>query len=722
MFGADSHGIHNENRHRKPMTSQHDDPAYAAVDAAADPGSPAAAPQAVESQPDADQDAASPALDATPAVDPADDADTTGPLSGLPLSITDQSDDARPSEPEGVEPGRADTEDGDTEDVDTEDVDTEDTEARDTEPQDGPTGDPEPAEAPDDTTSVTAGDGLARESLPSADRDIDTGRLPRVEPGGGWMSRPSGALSAPDGLPGPHPVTDPTRTTVVGGVGALPAAAVGALPAGAAGIGRGPTPFAPRALPWSLPGLSTSGTPATASAQAAPPGPTGLIHPDAAGASGPGTRVAPDVGAPSPWSRAGAATAAWTAAHPHPASATTANPAWTEPGLEPGAGPSVPVTSDPRSRAVAGGARVRRGILIGAAVAVLALGAGFGGGALAVHTTDTNSAASTSPVASSQVSAGTSAAPAGSVQAVAQAVLPSVVSVVAASTQAEDEGSGVVLTTSGLILTNNHVIDGAKTITVQFNDGTTSSAKVVGVDATDDLAVLRVSGVSGLVPAVLGSSAALAVGQQVVAIGSPLGYSETVTTGIVSALNRPVRTSSAQGSGSATAQDTVLNAIQTDAAINPGNSGGPLVDMKGQVVGINSAIASLSGGQSGQTGSIGVGFAIPIDQAWRIAQEIIDTGHATHALLGATVRDSVDSTTGISNGATIVTVTPGGGAAKAGLKTGDVVTKVGSQPIGSSDALVATIRSTPPNTKVGITYLRDSASRTVSVALGSATG
>jgi putative serine protease PepD len=380
--------------------------------------------------------------------------------------------------------------------------------------------------------------------------------------------------------------------------------------------------------------------------------------------------------------------------------------------MEPGAGPGAPVASDPRSRAVAGGARVRRGILIGAAVAVLALGAGFGGGALAVHTTDKNSAASTSPVASSQVSAGTSAAPGGSVQAVAQAVLPSVVSVVAASTQAEDEGSGVVLTTSGLILTNNHVIDGAKTITVQFNDGTTSSAKVVGVDATDDLAVLRVSGVSGLVPAVLGSSA----------IGSPLGYSETVTTGIVSALNRPVRTSSAQGNGSATAQDTVLNAIQTDAAINPGNSGGPLVDMKGQVVGINSAIASLSGGQSGQTGSIGVGFAIPIDQAWRIAQEIIDTGHATHALLGATVRDSVDSSTGISNGATIVTVTPGGGAAKAGLKTGDVVTKVGSQPIGSSDALVATIRSTPPNTKVGITYLRDSASRTVSVALGSATG
>ena len=350
---------------------------------------------------------------------------------------------------------------------------------------------------------------------------------------------------------------------------------------------------------------------------------------------------------------------------------------------------------------------------------VLSLAAGFGGGVLAANREDTTtgSTGSTSP---SRVSG--AAAATGSVQAVAAAVLPSVVSVVAASSTAEDEGSGLVLTDSGLILTNNHVIDAAKTITVQFNDGTTAKAAVVGADATDDLAVLRVSGVSGLVPATLGSSASLAVGQQVVAIGSPLGYSETVTSGIVSALNRPVRTSSAQSSDSSNAQDTVLNAIQTDAAINPGNSGGPLVDMNGQVVGINSAIASLSGGQNGQTGSIGVGFAIPIDQAWRVAQEIIDTGHATHAVLGAMVRDSVDASTGISNGALIASVTAGGGAQKAGLKAGDIVTKVGAQPIGSSDALVATIRSAAPSSTVKITYLRDSATATATVTLGSATG
>ncbi len=215
-------------------------------------------------------------------------------------------------------------------------------------------------------------------------------------------------------------------------------------------------------------------------------------------------------------------------------------------------------------------------------------------------------------------------APAGSVQEVAAKVLPSTVSVLASSGQSAGEGSGIILTADGLILTNNHVIAGATDIQVRFNDGTTATAKVVGADATDDLAVLRADGVSGLSPATLGSSGDLVVGQPVVAIGSPLGLSATVTSGIVSALNRPVRTSSADQSRSA--QDTVMNAVQTDAAINPGNSGGALVDMSGNVIGINSAIASLSSNEQGEAGSIGVGFAIPIDQAKRIAQEIIDTG------------------------------------------------------------------------------------------------
>jgi putative serine protease PepD len=374
-------------------------------------------------------------------------------------------------------------------------------------------------------------------------------------------------------------------------------------------------------------------------------------------------------------------------------------------------------TTAPAKRHTKGG----RAAVVGVAIAALALASGFGGGLIGSSMAGGDSATSQgtlAPRATGQVASDTSSpsTPLGSVQQVAATVLPSVVSVVAMSQQGEGEGSGVVLTSSGLILTNNHVIDGAATLTVQFNDGTTANATVVGADPTDDLAVIRAAGVSGLTPAVLGSSADVRVGQQVVAIGSPLGLSATVTTGIVSALNRPVRTEQAQ---SPQAQGTVLSAIQTDAAINPGNSGGPLVDMSGRVIGINSAIAALSSSSDGQSGSIGVGFAIPIDQAYRIAQEIIDTGTATHAVLGASVTDAVDQSRGITTGAKIADITAGSGAAKAGLKAGDVVTKVGSVPIESADALVATIRSSAPGGTINLTYIRGGQPHTVSVTLGS---
>ena len=218
------------------------------------------------------------------------------------------------------------------------------------------------------------------------------------------------------------------------------------------------------------------------------------------------------------------------------------------------------------------------------------------------------------------------------------------------------------------------------------------------------------------------------VGQDVVAIGSPLGLSATVTSGIVSALNRPVRTTSTdsqqqqnpfgqQQRSTAASASTVLNAIQTDAAINPGNSGGALLNMQGQVIGINSAIASLSSG-SGASGSIGVGFAIPIDTASRIAQEIIDTGAASHAVLGASVGDAGDGT--IPTGAEIKELTAGGAAEAAGLQVGDIVTKIDDNLIESSDALVATVRSAAPGSQVEITVLRGSETKTVTVTLGSA--
>jgi putative serine protease PepD len=247
---------------------------------------------------------------------------------------------------------------------------------------------------------------------------------------------------------------------------------------------------------------------------------------------------------------------------------------------------------------------------------------------------------------------------------------------------------------------------------VSFADGRTAPFTIVGTDPSSDIAVVRAEGVSGLTPITLGSSASLRVGQDVVAIGSPLGLEGTVTTGIVSALNRPVA-----AGGDATNQNTVLDAIQTDAAINPGNSGGALVNMAGELVGVNSAIATLGGDSpQSQSGSIGLGFAIPVDQAKRIADELIKTGSASRASLGVQVSNDVNA-----QGAKIVEVVKGGAAATAGLPNGVVVTKVDDRVIGSANALVAAVRSRAPGEKLTLTYLdSDGAPKTVEVTLGKA--
>ncbi|MBM9468474.1 S1C family serine protease [Nakamurella leprariae] len=371
----------------------------------------------------------------------------------------------------------------------------------------------------------------------------------------------------------------------------------------------------------------------------------------------------------------------------------------------------------------------RRTMTTVAAAGVLALVAGFGGGLIGSNLADSNAGVVDNSLtrASSSATVSDTSAPEGSVQQVAETVLPSVVSVLAGSATSQGEGSGVILSSDGLILTNNHVINGATQLQVRFNDGTTADATVIGTDPTDDLAVIKAVNVSGLTAATLGSSDDLQVGQEVVAIGSPLGLSATVTSGIVSALDRPVRTGSAQqeqqspfdrGQSTTTSQDTVMNAIQTDAAINPGNSGGALVDMNGAVIGINSAIASTA--SSGEAGNIGVGFAIPIDQAKRIAQEIIETGQATHAVLGASVQDASVTSEGEA-GATIAQVTAGGGAEAAGLQAGDVVTKLDDQLVESADGLIAAVRSADPGSTVTVTYLRKGETETVDVQLGSST-
>ncbi|MBF6436997.1 S1C family serine protease [Nocardia cyriacigeorgica] len=362
---------------------------------------------------------------------------------------------------------------------------------------------------------------------------------------------------------------------------------------------------------------------------------------------------------------------------------------------------------------------VRTGLVAGAvALALVSGGVGGAVGALVAGddgaaTTVTNALDAPKPNIDNA-----STAPAGSTQAVAQRVLPSVVMIKVASNRAQGEGSGVILSSDGLILTNNHVAagggPGAK-MEVSFADGSTASATMVGADPVSDLAVIKVEGKTGLTPIELGSSAGLQVGQPVIAIGSPLGLAGTVTTGIVSALNRPVSTSGQPSADPAT-PNPVIDAIQTDAAINPGNSGGALVDANGKLIGINTAIATLGGSDLGgqQSGSIGLGFAIPVDQARRVAEELIETGHATYAQIGITVprNDTV-------RGARVLEVTPDGPAAKAGIPAGVVITRMNDRTIDSGDALVAAVRSSRPGDKVSVTYTDEQGgnAKTVEVTL-----
>jgi putative serine protease PepD len=360
--------------------------------------------------------------------------------------------------------------------------------------------------------------------------------------------------------------------------------------------------------------------------------------------------------------------------------------------------------------------------LTAGALAVAVVSAGIGGGVATVVRSDRPAIGSSASGVASSVPA--ASLPAGSVEQVAAKVVPSVVKLETNVGRASEEGSGVILSSDGLIMTNNHVIaagpggpGGAQT-KVTFADGRTTAFTVVGTDPSSDIAVVRAQGASGLTPITLGSSANLRVGQDVVAVGSPLGLEGTVTSGIISALNRPVA-----AGGDAQNQNTVLDAIQTDAAINPGNSGGALVNRNGELVGVNSAIATLgadSGGPSGpggpQSGSIGLGFAIPVDQAKRIADELIRSGTASHASLGVQVGN--DATT---DGAKIVEVTVGGAAAAAGLPSGVVVTKVDDRAIGTADALVAAVRSKAPGDKVTLTYVDPAGKpQTVQVTLGKA--
>jgi putative serine protease PepD len=302
-----------------------------------------------------------------------------------------------------------------------------------------------------------------------------------------------------------------------------------------------------------------------------------------------------------------------------------------------------------------------------------------------------------------------------SVAGIAKRVLPSVVSIAINSPGGTGTGSGFIIDSNGYILTNNHVVEtfatGGGTLTVTLNDGSSQEAKIVGRDSSYDLAVIKIAR-TGLSALQFGDSDKVEVGDAVIAIGSPLGLSGTVTSGIISAKNRPVTS----GSGNGGRESSFINALQTDAAVNPGNSGGPLVDATGAVIGVNSAIASLSSSLGGQSGSIGLGFAIPINQARRTADQLIKNGKATYPIIGISL-DLSYTGTGARIADVAGAISSGSPADKAGLKPGDVITRFDGSAIAKGDDLIVAVRAKSIGDRVAIEYLRGSKSGKISLQL-----
>ncbi|WP_415941240.1 trypsin-like peptidase domain-containing protein [Streptomyces sp. 067-1] len=316
-----------------------------------------------------------------------------------------------------------------------------------------------------------------------------------------------------------------------------------------------------------------------------------------------------------------------------------------------------------------------------------------------------------------------------SVAGIAARALPSVVTLHVSGSEAAGTGTGFVLDDRGHILTNNHVVEPAGSdgeITVTFNSGDTAQATVVGRDSGYDLAVVKVKGVSGLTPMPLGNSDNVRVGDPVVAIGAPFDLAGTVTSGIISAKERPITAGGEEGDGS---DVSYVDALQTDAPINPGNSGGPLLDAQGRAIGINSAIRSADTGSAesdgGQAGSIGLGFAIPINQGKRVAEELINTGKATHPVIGITLDMGYTgdgARVGAKGGDGGPAVTKGGPGAEAGIEPGDVITAVDGQRVHSGEELIVKTRAHRPGDRLELTLERDGKETKVSLVLGSADG
>ncbi|MER5565381.1 trypsin-like peptidase domain-containing protein [Streptomyces goshikiensis] len=395
-----------------------------------------------------------------------------------------------------------------------------------------------------------------------------------------------------------------------------------------------------------------------------------------------------------------------------------------EPGTEAGSGPRY----DPwavRPLHVVDTGKVPRGIRIWQVVAIslgAALLAGGTGGYLGVLAERRSSTRLELPQAAA---VSRDRAPE-SVAGIAAGALPGVVTLHVSGGGGSGTGTGFVLDPQSHILTNNHVVADAKRITVTFSTGESVGAELVGRDSGYDLAVVKVTGVRGLRPLTLGNSENVKVGDPVVAIGAPFDLSNTVTAGIISATGRPITAGGDKGDGG---DVSYVDALQTDAPINPGNSGGPLLDAQAHVIGINSAIRGADEGQDGkdgarQSGSIGLGFAIPVNQGKRVAEELIRTGHATHPVIGVTLdmQYTGDGARVAAKGDDGASAVPPGPGARAGIRPGDVITKVDGQRVHGGDELIIKIRAHRPGDALKLTVLREGREHTLDVVLGSSSG
>ncbi|GAA3740890.1 trypsin-like peptidase domain-containing protein [Streptomyces tremellae] len=535
----------------------------------------------------------------------------------------------------------------------------------------------------------------------------DDGKTTR--PGVSWWSRPATPRPAPPGARRPsRPAPGPAADAIPVPDPAIPGAPVGAPL-------HDPDPYSTPPYgdpgPWApAPPVRHPAAPAGAWQDApAGHGPFAGVPPH--GTAAPGPRFAPY---PAPGVRPAADP--WSAVAPGGATWQRLDP-WGAPGEEPYA-----ADGDDGYPAYPERPRRRRGL---AAALVFALVTGVVGGGVGAYL---EQRAALGPTTLPQEAKNDAGRAPDSVAGIAASTLPGVVTLHVRGADEAGTGTGFVLDRQGHILTNNHVVALAGSggeISVTFSSGRTAEAKVVGKDGGYDLAVVRVTGVTGLAPLPLGNSDNVRVGDPVVAIGAPFDLSNTVTSGIISAKDRPITAGGEDGTGS---DVSYVDALQTDAPINPGNSGGPLVDAHARVIGINSAIraaGSGSTGEGGQAGSIGLGFAIPVNQAKRVAEELIGTGRATHPVIGVTL-----DTGYTGDGARVAAkaadggpaVTAGGPAARSGIRAGDVITAVDGDPVHSGEELIVRIRAHRPGDRLTLTVRRGGTERTAALTLGSAGG